>query len=250
MPLVGSLDIRSALDDVPHTRLDGRVLHIDGVDIFQVLVEMQARHAEQIVPPALNATIPPVISFLVYRAEESEFGPFTLSQARVTARAGVRPRAYLRSAVCDNPALAEVLAGSYGFRINDGSTALRRYHDRVDCTVSRGRRTILQASLIDPEPITGHDIQYAPGMHLAHVEHDGETRPRLVQVDSEYQFIRADRGRPRLDAFDADAWACTGIVPTEAISASYTACDVTITDVRYICNPDLPASEGTEHVGG
>ena len=69
---------------------------------------------EALVPPALNPTIPPVISFLVYRAKESDFGPFALAQLRLTARSGVRPRAYLISARCDNPALAEVLARSWG----------------------------------------------------------------------------------------------------------------------------------------
>ena len=88
---------------------------------------------ESLVPPALNPTIPPVISFLVYRAKESEFGPFALAQLRLTARSGVRPRAYLISARCDNPALSEVLAGSWGFRVAPGEIGLRRFHDRVDC---------------------------------------------------------------------------------------------------------------------
>lgn len=248
MPLAGSLDIGPLLDDAPLSTLDGRHLHVADVDIFQMLVEIRATDVEGILPPALNPTIPPVVSFLVYRADQSEFGPFTLAQARITARAGVRPRAYLRAAVCDNDELAAALAGSWGFRIVSGTTQLRRYQDRVDCTVIRDGRTILQLSLVDPEPITGHDIQYAPGMHLARVDREGTTVPRLIQVDTEYKFRRADRGRPQLSVFEAPAWSCTGVVTTEPISASYTACEMDITSVRYICSPDLPASEGTEHV--
>ena len=51
--------------------------------------------------------------------------------------------------------------------------------------------------------MTGHDVQYPPGMHLARLERDGVWVPRIVQVDSEYEFRRADRGRPSLTTFDA-----------------------------------------------
>ena len=230
-------------------------LRVDDVDILQVLYEVRVADRESLVPPALNPTIPPVVSFLVYRAKESEFGPFALAQVRLTARSGVRPRAYLVSARCDNPALSALLARSWGFRVTPGEIALRRFHDRVDCTVSesdpdggRGGRTILDVSLIDPLPVTGHDVQYPPGMHLARLERDGVWVPRIVQVDSEYEFRRADRGVPSLGFFDPSAWGDDRLVPDLAVSASFAACDMTIANVRYICNPDIPASEGTEKV--
>jgi len=93
-------------------------------------------------------------------------------------------------------------------------------------------------------------VKYAPGMHLAQVSRDGVTSPRLVQVDTEYEFHRADRGRAILHAFDAPAWGDDRLVPTAPISASVTTCDVAIMPVRYVCNPDIPAAEGTEQVGG
>ena len=102
--------------------------------------------------------------------------------------------------------------------------------------------------LVDPEPITGHDIQYAPGMHLARVVVDDGSRPRLVQVETEFEFSRADRGRPELTAFDAKSWGDERLRPTNPVSASFTVCDVSITPVRYLCNPDLPAAEETEQV--
>ena len=111
-------------------------LRVDDVDILQVLYEVRVADREALVPPALNPTIPPVICFLVYRAKDSAFGPFALAQLRLTARSGVRPRAYLISARCDNPALSAVLARSWGFRVTPGEISLRRFHDRVDCTVS------------------------------------------------------------------------------------------------------------------
>jgi hypothetical protein len=97
--------------------------------------------------------------------------------------------------------------------------------------------------------VTGHDIQYAPGMHLARVRDPAGDRPRLVQVDTEYEFHKADRGRPQLSIFDAAQWGEERLVPLQPISASFTTCRVAIVPVRYMCNPDIPAAEGTEKVG-
>jgi Acetoacetate decarboxylase (ADC) len=248
MPLAGSLDIRPLIDGAPEVVLGDHQLQFDDVDILQVLYEIRVDDREALVPPALNPTIPPVISFLVYRAKDSAFGPFALAQLRLTARAGVRPRAYLISARCDNPQLAEVLAGSFGYRVTPGAISLQRFHDRIDCSVRQDGETVLDVSLVDPVPVTGHDVQYPPGMHLARISQDGVSKPRIVQVDSEYQFRRADRGAPALAHFDPHAWGDARLVPYLAVSASFAACDVTITNVRYVCNPDIPASEGTEKV--
>jgi Acetoacetate decarboxylase (ADC) len=249
MPLAGSLDIRPLLDAAPMVLLSDRELHIDAVDILQVMYEVGFSDVEALVPAALNPTIPPVVGFLVYRAAESEFGPFSLVQVRLTARAGVRPRAFLVSACCDNPAAAAELSGSWGYRILPAEIHLRRFHDRVECSVTQNRRAILEVALVDPTPITGHDIQYPPGMHLARVDDGGIATPRLVQVDSEYEFHRADRGRPELETFDPSAWGDARLIPVEPVSASFASCDVTIANVRYVCNPDIPASEGTQQVG-
>jgi Acetoacetate decarboxylase (ADC) len=135
MPLAGSLDIRPLLDGAPIVELTEREVRVENVAILQVLYEISAADIEALVPPALNPTIPPVVSFLVYHADESEFGPFSLAQARLTARAAVRPRAYLLSACCDNPAAADVLARSWGFRILPGEIRMMRYNDRIDCRV-------------------------------------------------------------------------------------------------------------------
>ncbi len=72
--------------------------------------------------------------------------------------------------------------------------------------------------------------------------------PRIIQVDSEYEFRRADRGRPELECFDPAAWGDGRLAPDLAVSASFAACELTIANVRYICNPDIPAAEGTEKV--
>jgi hypothetical protein len=249
MPLAGSLDIRALLDDAPTVDLDEHEIRIDSVEILQVLYEIGAADVEGFVPPALNPTVPPVVSFLAYRAADSLFGPFSLVQTRIIARAGVRPRAFLVSGCCDNEAASEALSGSFGYRLRRADVRLRHFHDRVDCVVTSGRQVILEVALVDPEPVSGHDIQYAPGMHLARVRDAEGSRPRLVQVDTEYEFRKADRGRPQLGIFDAAQWGEERLVPLQPVSASFTTCDVAIMPVRYVCNPDIPAAEGTEKVG-
>ena len=87
-------------------------------------------------------------------------------------------------------------------------------------------------------------------MHLARVEGGEGAHPRLVQVDSEYEFRTADRGRPELRCFDASAWGHDRLVPTEPVSTSFAVGDVSIPPVRYVCNPDIPAAEGTERLAG
>jgi hypothetical protein len=139
--------------------------------------------------------------------------------------------------------------GAAGAEPDDPARREHRFHDRVNCRVVADRRTILDLALIDPEPITGHDIQYPPGMHLARVIGENGPHPRIVQCDTEYEFKRADRGNPQLNAFDAAAWGDERLVPTQPVSASATVCDMTITSVRYVCNPDIPAAEGTQNVG-
>src|SRR5579862_2079566 len=125
MPLAGCLDVARLLDDAPSVSLDGTEVRAEGVEILQVLFEVPASDAEALVPAALNPTIPPVVTFLAYRAAESPFGPFSLVQTRVIARAAVRPRAYLVSACCDNEELTAVLARSFGFRTWAGKARLQ-----------------------------------------------------------------------------------------------------------------------------
>ena len=85
MPLAGALDIGPLLAGAPEVRLDDREVRIDDVDILQVIYEVGASELEALVPPALNPTLPPVVSFLVYLAKDSVYGPFSLVQVRLSA---------------------------------------------------------------------------------------------------------------------------------------------------------------------
>ena len=85
-------------------------------------------------------------------------------------------------------------------------------------------------------------------MNLARVRGDATERPWLVQVDPEYTFRRAERGRPAVDLFVAEAWSAEGLSPVYPVSASCCLCDVTLPRLRYIVDPDRPAMEATERV--
>ena len=60
---------------------------------------------------------------------------------------------------------------------------------------------------------------------------------RLVQVDPDYVFRSADRGKPQLEAFDAAAWKLEGARTNWPVSASYAVADITMPALRYLVDP-------------
>ena len=126
-----------------------------------------------------------------------------------------------------------------------GDARLRQRYDRVEISASEHGETVLAAQMIDPIPIGNGDLMYTAGMHLANAPHDGETKPWLVQVDPDFQVTRADRGQSRIDAFDAGFWRAPGVAPVYPIVASYTTANITLPQIRYICDPEQSALTGT-----
>ena len=100
-------------------------------------------------------------------------------------------------------------------------------------------------ALVDPEPISGGDIQYVANMNLARTEADGGV---LVQVDPEYRFHKAERGRPELASFERGAWRAEGVEPVWPIVASYTVCDTGFPAIRYVLEPGVSAMVGTRKI--
>ena len=248
MPLSGTRDI-SSIEAPRMTSLAAEPWEIEGVQILQVMYEIADARVTGLLPKALHPTIPPVVTFTVARYPRSPAGPFTLAQVRLGCRAGVRPRGLLLRAYCDAPAAAHALAASWGYNCAPGEVELHHYHDQVDATVRGASRDVLRVSMIDPEPISGGDIQYTANMNLARVDEGSGERPLLVQVDPEYRFHRAERGRPRIDAFDRAAWNAEGVEPVYPVVASYAVADSGFPRIRYVCDPDVTALAGTRAVG-
>ncbi|MEE9276930.1 MAG: acetoacetate decarboxylase family protein [Dehalococcoidia bacterium] len=247
MPLAGTLDISARLADAPRMpSLSTEPWELAAAETLQLLYEIDDHNMEELLPRALNPTIPPTVFFEVMRVPESPVGPFALAQVRIGCRAGLRPRGLLTRAYCDSQDAAAALSDRWGYAVRPGEVRLRRLYDRVQAVVVADGRTILECDLIDPVPISGFDVQYIASVNLARVVRDGQETPRLVQVDPDYTIRRADRGQPELEIFDQSAWAADEVDPTFPISASFTVSDVKLPKLRYIMDPDRPALEGTE----
>ena len=195
MVLVGTRNIAPLLEQAPMMDgFDAEPWTIERVEILQVTFEVDDSDRESLVPKALHPTIPPAAIFSVSRYPNSPVGPFLLAQVKVSCRAAALPRGFLLRACASTPEARDALGRNWGFSCAHGDVRLQRYHDRIVGSVHAGDgREILRISLVDPEPISGGDVQYVANMNLAKTK-DG---PVLVQCDPEYTFHRAERGPPR-----------------------------------------------------
>ena len=264
MPLFGVRDVAPLLEQAAVMEGLGTAPEtLPGVEVLHAMFEIDDRAMQELLPRALHPTIPPTVTFVFWRCPDGPLGPFTLAQVRAGCRAGVRPRGFLLASYCDAEPAARELRARWGFDCRPGIARLRRYYDRVVGAVEAAGRPILQVSLIDPQVISGADVQYVADMNLARVPSsergDGSSglstqhsalSTRLVQVDPEYTFRRAERGRPVVDLFVPEAWSAGGLVPVYPVSATFCVCDIALPRIRYIVDPDRPAMEGTEKVGG
>jgi len=246
MPFFGTRDGATLLDGAPVMRdLDTAPWEIERAEVLNLIFEINDEKMVDLLPKALHPTIPPIIYFSLHKLPDSPVGPFLLAQARIGCRAGVRPRGFLTAAYVDTKAAADALAGQWGFTVRVGDVALHRYHDRVQMTVSDGGRVILDAALLRPEPVSGGDVQYVANMNFARVD----DKPLLVQVDPEFTFHKAERGRPSVSQFVGEAWNAEGVQVAYPVSASFAVADTGFPAIRYVVNPDVPALAGSRKVG-
>ncbi|MBI5947733.1 MAG: acetoacetate decarboxylase family protein [Chloroflexi bacterium] len=250
MPLVGTRDVTPLGPlspllpsfETPHWELRGAT-------VLQVMYELEEEGMLSLLPPALHPTIPPTVLFNVTSVPDSPAGPFTLAEVRVGCRSAARPRAFLVRGYTDSAGASTELRTHWGYPVGEAAVVLRKGYDRVHAIVEVDGRTILDVALMNPEPISGGDVQYLANMNLARVDRNGSELLRLVQVDPDFVFHRADRGTPRLLAFEADAWGIDGAVPYFPISASVTTCDITMPQIRYLVDPAKPPLQAIETVG-
>jgi hypothetical protein len=216
-----------------------------GVETLQIAWEIERVGADALLPPGLHPTRPPVLTWLVQRVSGSPWGPFSMAQCRIECRSGLRPRGFLRGGWIDNPEARAQLAARWGYALGEAEVRLSRKYDEIGTDVAREGRGILAAGLRDPMPLRSEDAYYVANMNLAHTP----SGLRLVQVDPDFAVERAERGHPFLHHFEADAWGCPGVRPSDPISASFSVASVTLPALRYVCRPELSAFEGTERVG-
>jgi hypothetical protein len=211
------------------------------IEVAHINYEITQRGLRSTIPPALHPSIPPHLSWLLYRVADSEVGPFTLAQTRVGCRIGIKPRALLVSAVCDNAAAAAALRSRWGFRVCHGEVLLRRRTDQIEVRVAVAGREILAVDVLDPNLLAGAGVPIAAGLNLA----DTPRGRRLLQVDPEYVITAADRGRPVVRGFDAAAWGDEDLEPSWPISGSYLRAQVGLPRLRYLTDPTDARSAAT-----
>ena len=244
MPLFGELELTTIAGDLPKMRdLDTEAWELPKAEILQLACEI-ADGSRALLPRALHPAIPEYVSFVVTRYPESPVGPFDLAQVRLMARAGVHPRGYVLGAVASTAGAASELRGRWGYPATAGEITLRRYHDRVAASVRREGRTILEAALVNPEIVSGGDLQYIHAVTLARV--DGA--PQLIQVDPHYTLHTAARGRAHVGRFEAAAWNGGSITLTTPISASVSTSDTDLPRIRFVMDPETPVIRGTRKV--
>jgi hypothetical protein len=248
MPLFGGLAVADVAEKLPRiASLDGPAWTLPGAEILQLAFEV-GEEARALLPKAMHPAIPQYATWLVTRYPDTAVGPFTLAQVRLMGRAGAHPRGFVLGAVASSADAARALRDQWGLPVEPGTVVLRRYHDRITAEVTRDGALVLDAALVNPEPISGADVQYIHSVTLAQVQEAGRLAPALVQVDSRYTFHKAERGRPALQRFAANAWNAKGVDARHPISASFTTCDTDLPQIRFLMDPEIPVVRGTRRI--
>lgn len=237
MPLVGT---RSATDFASGPLVTAPATErweLPGAGILQVMYEIDSQAMTSLLPPALHPTIPPTLVFTVTNVPESPVGPFVLAEVKVGSRSGARPRGLLVRGYCNSTEAIEVLSSRWGYPLGQADCTFAKRYDRIEGTVRVGGRPILELTLLNPDPISGNDVQYLANLNVARMVREGAEVPRLVQVDPDYTFRSADRGKPHLGTFDPGAWGVPGASPSFPVSASCCGADISLPEIRYLADP-------------
>ena len=248
MPLVGTRNLSDLAEQAPHLpSLEVDHWDLPKTQILTVMYELDDDAMLSLIPPALHPTIPPTMIFTVTRVPESPAGPYVLAEVRVGCRSGARPRGFLARGYTDSQAAVDALGARYGYPLKKAAVTLEKRYDRIHAMVETSK-VVLDVSLMNPEPVSGNDLQYLSNLNIARVPRPGGEAPRLVQIDPDYTFHSADRGQPQLQAFDAGAWEFPGARPYYPVSASFAVADVSMPALRYLVDPTKPPLESVERL--
>lgn len=249
MPLYGSLDITQSAARLPTlANLDTEAWSLPKAEMMQLLIEVPRTTTEGLLPKAMHPALPSYVILAVTRYSESPVGPFNLAALRLGSRAGAHPRGFLLGAVASSQEAADELRGRWGIPVEAGDVKFVRRHDRVMGTVAKDGKTILDCALVDPQPVSGTDVQYINWVTAANAPLDGQTQPILIQVDPKYTFHKAERGKPQVAAFDAAAWNAPTIKLADPIIGTCSTVDTDLPRIRFVMDPLKPVFQGTRRI--
>jgi hypothetical protein len=248
MPLFGQLDVQPIASRLAQLAdLDTPAWPLPGAEILQLAWEVSDESLD-LLPRAMHPAVPPYATLLVTSYPESPVGPFNLALLRLMGRAGAHPRGYVMAAVASTPDSVHALRKQWGFPAELGGITLRRYHDQVTAVVSRDGEPLIEAALINPEPISAGDVQYIHSVTLARLPDGDRPTPHLVQVDPHYTLRQAERGRPKVRRFETAVWNAKTLAPLAPIAASVTTCDTDLPQIRFVMDAEVPVVQGTRKI--
>lgn len=251
MPLFGELDLDAALASAPTIEsLEPEAWLLPKAEVLQASFEVPEAPALAVTPPGLHPSIPPYATFSVYRFPESPAGPFTLAMVRLIVRAGIRPRGLLIKGFIDSQGAADELTRKWGYDLTIAEVALSRRHNRITGTVTVDGEVGMEVALDDPEPVAGKDLELFDNLHLVELAatDGGDPEPLIVQIDPGYEYHTADRGRARMERFDADRLGVVGVEPAYAVVAVACVADMDLAAPRFVIDPTKPAVQGTRRL--
>jgi hypothetical protein len=248
MPLFGQLDVHPIASRLAQlTDLDTPAWTLPGAEILQLAWEVSDETLD-LLPRAMHPAVPPYATLLVTSYPESPVGPFNLALLRLMGRAGAHPRGYVMATVASTPDSVHALRKQWGFPAELGGITLRRYHDQVTAVVSRDSEPLIEAALINPEPISAGDVQYIHSVTLARLPDGDRPTPHLIQVDPHYTLRKAERGRPKVRRFETAVWNAKTLAPLAPIAASITTCDTDLPQIRFVMDALVPVIQGTRKI--
>ncbi len=249
MPLYGTLDITQHAKHLPTlANLDTEAWALPKAETLRLLVEVPRLSTDGLLPKAMHPALPSYVILAVTRYPESPVGPFNLAVLRLGSRAGAHPRGFLLGAVASSDTAAKELRARWAFPVEVGEVKFLRRHDRVMGAVKKDGKTILDCALVNPQPVSGGDVQYINWVTAANAPLDGTMQPMLIQVDPKYTFHKAERGKPRVDAFDAAAWNAGALQLAGAIVGTCCTVDTDLPRIRFVMDPLKPVFQGTRRI--
>jgi hypothetical protein len=249
MPLYGTLDLTTVAGKLPTLpNLDTEAWVLPRAEMMQLLVEAPRTSTDGLLPRAMHPALPSYVILAVTKYPESPVGPFTLAALRLGSRAGAHPRGFLLGAVASTEAAAKELRTRWGFPVEAGEVKFLRRHDRVMGTVKKDGKTILDCALINPQPVSGSDVQYINWVTAANAPLDGATAPMLIQVDPKYTFHKAERGKPQVSVFDAASWNAGALALSHPIVGTCCTVDTDLPRIRFVMDPVKPVFQGTRRI--
>lgn len=239
--LSGTANLEALGRAAPTVDLDPALaLDLGKVDWLQFTYELPGDR-QDLFPGGLHPTMPPIVTLQLWRCEGGNLGNFGLAQLRLSCRAGMRIRAFLVQSVIDDADAAQTLSRRFGYRPTPGEISIHRRADRIEGRVNSGGRPVLEAAMLEPKTLEVEALQHIGNMNLARLPQG----LRLLQVEPDITTLGVQRGEERLDMFDDGFWGLPDRRLRYPVVAAAAHTLISLPPVRYVQDPDQPASRGT-----